>query len=187
VPNSTTVNYGTTVLVSCIYGSTPLEVLNVAGFYNDTSITDASYYFTNIIGGGIYNFTCNSSATQNYTAYSTNKSLTVLTRIVVAVPVKICFNIGNLANCFDYNTSDISTFSTRSDIFCSDNTTLAENITLLDGANQSQAYHYVNCKNGCDSITNECLPAEYQQNLYMLGIIIIIIIAMVLILKFARR
>jgi hypothetical protein len=177
VPNLTVVNYGATVLASCIFAGIPAEVLNVAGFYNDTSVTDASYYFnTSILGGGTYNFTCNSSATQNYTAYSVNKSLIVKAKIVIAVPVKVCFNIGNLANCFDYNTTDISSFSTSSKVFCSDNNTLAENITLLDGYNQSQAYHYVSCNNGCDSITTSCNPPVYIQTLILFGIITAVIL-----------
>lgn len=71
---SSTVVAGTTVLVTCNY---PSEL--PVNLYNNTSVLPStSYVFdTSGLGGHNYNFTCNSTGSENYTASSTDKILYV--------------------------------------------------------------------------------------------------------------
>jgi len=67
---------------------------------------------------------------------------------------------------------------TNSTIYCIDNETLAENITIYKDNNVSTLMLPVKCDWGCDNTTNTCNPPIYQQNLIILGIIIIVIVGL---------
>jgi len=62
---------------------------------------------------------------------------------------------------------------TNSTIYCLDNTTLVENITVYVDDNSSTLSLPVHCDWGCDNITNTCNPPEFQQ--YLLIFIVIIV------------
>lgn len=60
---------------------------------------------------------------------------------------------------------------TNSIIYCYDNQTLVENITVYKDSNISTLMLPVTCDWDCDNVTNSCNPPPYQQ----IGIVFIII------------
>jgi hypothetical protein len=153
---SNTVNWGALVLISCI--NIPTQLGAVSGFYNDTSITDASYYFntTNVLGG-TYNLTCNTTGNANYTTFTTSAQLIVNPKPINATfIVTICFTIESLNNCFNLNTTNITTFTTRSKKYCSNNATLTEDILINNEGMASNTYASIDCPFGCNNATFVC-------------------------------
>jgi len=67
--------------------------------------------------------------------------------------------------------------------YCMDNATISRNVTINGELNIVEKP----CDYGCDLNTNSCNPAPYQQNMILLGIIIIMSVGGGLLIKWARR
>ena len=72
-------------------------------------------------------------------------------------------------------------------IYCFDNSTLIENITVYKDNNVSSLMLPVYCDWGCDNTTNSCNPPEYMQNVYNIIIVVIIIIFFAVLIAWAKR
>ena len=71
-------------------------------------------------------------------------------------------------------------------IYCLDNSTLMENITVYKDGNSSWYALTTHCENDCDNITMMCNPPEYQQSMVNFGIIILIILMVVVVWRWRR-
>lgn len=81
----------------------------------------------------------------------------------------------------------VSAFAiTNSTIECFDSDVLEENISITVDGNVSTLSLYTKCPNGCDNVTNSCEPLEYEQMGMNMLILIVIIVGMWGIYKFAR-
>lgn len=138
---SSTVTIGTPVNITC---SVPLQINSTSNLYNDTAVITYPSWVFNTTGKsiGTYNFTCNTTGNANYTAGSTNKTLTLTSAAGLSV------------NVFDEeNTTHALTF----------------NITVNNGTASDTAYNQVNpYLNTSISgvITIDITSAGYQQRSY---------------------
>lgn len=66
---------------------------------------------------------------------------------------------------------------------CYDNSTLME----LWNTSAGVAYAFEDCPFGCDNATSSCAPKAFEQNLYLLGIFIFIVVAGLIAIKWAKR
>jgi hypothetical protein len=66
---------------------------------------------------------------------------------------------------------------------CLDNSTSQSNFTWNG---EAQVFTTI-CDNGCDSVTGSCNPTPYEANIGTMIVIIIIIVAIGLVYKYARR
>lgn len=76
---------------------------------------------------------------------------------------------------------------TNSSIECFNTEVLEENVTVYVDGNASTVTIHKLCPNGCDNVTNSCEPLEYEQAGMNFILLILGIVGMVLIYKFARR
>ena len=72
-------------------------------------------------------------------------------------------------------------------INCFDNDTLLENITVYKDGNSSWLSVSTDCGNGCDNVTNNCRPLEYEEDFYFFIIAIAFFIGLAVILKYLRK
>lgn len=62
----------------------------------------------------------------------------------------------------------------NSSILCISNQTLQENITVYKDGNMTNLTLNNWCQNGCDNVSAACSPPPYQQNLIIIGILIVV-------------
>lgn len=68
---------------------------------------------------------------------------------------------------------------TNSTIYCMDNQTLVENITVYRGSNMTTLSLPQNCPFGCDNVTNTCRKARiYEYTDYFIAVVVIIFIVL---------
>jgi len=102
--------------------------------------------------------------------------------LIVMILFGLCF--------FIYNA-----YATNSTIYCLDNSTLREIITIdaVNTSNISQVYNsstYILdtfCSNNCDNSTPACNPPEYVANMYNLFWVVLIIIGGILIYNWGKK
>lgn len=136
---SDTVTQGTPVMVTCNYS---LEVSPT--LYNDTSSIANNFNVTTSSLSGTYNYTCNSTATANYTAGTASKTLTI--GVAGALIVSAVYDEKTLSpltfNITVYN----DTFSTsQNNIASYNNDTVRGNLTLaISSVGYIPRNYYVN-------------------------------------------
>jgi hypothetical protein len=74
----------------------------------------------------------------------------------------------------------------NSTIYCVNNGTLMENITVYKDGNSSWYAIQSACENGCDNITFSCNPPEYVQSVFNFGLIAVFILACIIIYRWRR-
>jgi len=72
------------------------------------------------------------------------------------------------------------------DTYCLNDITLVINRTLMTSDGVSWYATFPPCVFGCDNVTLSCNPPQYEANVFIMAIIIIIIIGCILVYRFAR-
>jgi hypothetical protein len=157
---SSSVNQGVPVLISC----SDTTSLNL---YNDSSAISNPYTLTTTSLSGVFNYTCNTTGNANYTSGTTSKSLTI--NVIPPTTSGNASIIYDIASMIPNNVS------------CLDNYTLQQ-IYLEPNITRD-----INCPSGCDSVSNACDPPEWQQNLEVFIVFIVIIICGVIFLNWVRK
>ena len=180
--------------------------------YSTTAYTN--YYETNLsLNGNASNITIDNQTELNMTANTNMTGLNVslylngsywnsgITNITNYTNLTTVYNYNITAYFFNASMNDTVTWwvnvteyeappsntTNMSYSICTASDTLYRRMAFISNETFTAYDFYDWCEFGCDNTTFSCNPPEYQQNVYMLGVIILFIIGMALVYNYGRR